>query len=162
MTTASLVPARFGAACRLLLVALAATVCAQARAEAACTVTVGGGVSFGRYDVFSPVATDSAGTILYQCTKKEKNVRITMTTGTSGTLTKRTLVNGREALAYNLFLDAAHTIVWGDDTQGSQAYYDPNPFDNRPITISVFGRIPQGQDVAPGTYADTVTVVINF
>jgi spore coat protein U-like protein len=32
----------------------------------------------------------------------------------------------------------------------------------KPVTVTVFGRIPAGQDVAAGIYSDTIIVTIQF
>jgi spore coat protein U-like protein len=30
------------------------------------------------------------------------------------------------------------------------------------VSVTVYGRIPPGQDISAGSYSDTVTVVVNF
>jgi spore coat protein U-like protein len=69
---------------------------------------------------------------------------------------------GVEALTYNLYLDAARTIVWGDGSGGSQMYLSNNPPKSADVQLTVYGKIDSFQDVSAGSYADTVTVTVNF
>jgi spore coat protein U-like protein len=69
---------------------------------------------------------------------------------------------GSEVLSYNLYLDSTRTTIWGDGTGGSQTYTRSNPPTNQNIKVSVFGRIPAGQDVSAGSYSATVTATIFF
>ena len=60
-------------------------------ARAACTISVTG-VVFGSYNVFSPAPLDSTGSVAYICDKPDRGIRITLSTGSSGTYLARTLV----------------------------------------------------------------------
>ena len=72
------------------------------------------------------------------------------------------MLNGSEALNYNLYLDTARTIIWGDGTAGTQTYFIKNPPNNQDVAVPVYGRIPTGQSVSKGTYTSTITVTLNF
>jgi spore coat protein U-like protein len=132
------------------------------RVDAGCTVSVSSGVSFGAYNVFSGTANDSTGRFTWSCDLgTTPTVRITLTKGGSSSYLPRQMKSGTNALAYNLYLTGARTSIWGDETQGTVAYYKQYPgFGSTAVTI--YGRIPAGQDVAVGTYSDTITVVVNF
>jgi spore coat protein U domain-containing protein, fimbrial subunit CupE1/2/3/6 len=133
------------------------------RADAACTVSVSSGVTFGAYNVFDSAPLDSTGQISYRCTPRGSHpaVQITITRGSSPTWTSRQLTKGSDILQYNIFRDMARTQVWGDGTSGTSAYVGTYPGSGQ-VSISLYGRIPPLQDAAVGTYGDTVTVVINF
>ena len=147
----------------LCLVAFLACCAAwPSHACADCSIAVQGGVSFGIYNVFSTAPLDSTGTISYRCGNKDHGIRITLTRGNSSTYRPRSLVSGPELLGYNLFTDAARTLVWGDETEGTSIYSIHNPPNLAWTDLTIFGRIPAGQDVAAGGYSDTVTVEINF
>jgi spore coat protein U-like protein len=146
-------------ACRVPLVALALLL-ASATARASCTVSVGG-VAFGPYDVFGTTSVDATGTIVFQCGRPDRHIRITLSTGSSGTYVTRTLRRSANALTYNLYI-GGFSRVWGDGT-GSTSYYSiNNPPDDQPVALTVYGRIPAGQDVPAGTYTDTVVAQIDF
>jgi spore coat protein U-like protein len=119
-------------------------------------------IAFGTYNVFSPAPVDSTGSVVYRCSGNTPGVLITITKGQSATFLPRQLGKGTERLAYNLYRDAARTTVWGDFTGGTSAFTDIDPPKKEDLTVTVYGRIPPGQDISAGTYTDTVTVVMNF
>ena len=127
---------------------------------AACTISTTP-VSFGSYNVFSATPLDTTGTVTYRC-GTERNIRITLNRGGAATFNPRRMLKGSEALNYNLYRDAARTTIWGDGTGGTQVYSDANPPNNQNVTVNIFGRIPAGQDVTAGSYANTITATINF
>lgn len=131
------------------------------RIEAACSVS-STGVNFGLYDVFAPMPTDSTGSVTYDCDPSDKNIRITLSSGVGGTFVPRSLTNGNDLLAYNLFTDAALTSIWGDGTGGSSYYTRNNPHPKKPTVLTIYARIPPLQDVGTGSYTDTVIVTVDF
>ncbi len=112
--------------------------------------------------MFSAAPVDSTGTIVYQCNGGAKNLLITVSKGQSPTFVPRQLGKAIERLSYNLFLDAARSSVWGDLSSGTSGHMDANPPNKQDVTVTVYGRIPPGQDISAGSYSDTVTVVLNF
>lgn len=123
------------------------------------------GVIFGNYNVFSPTGLTSNGSITYNCNGVVPlldRVTIDLSQGSAGTYASRTVLRGTEALNYNLHLDAAMTQIWGNGTGGSQRYGPTTPPNNQNVTITIFGRIPAGQDVSVGNYMDTIVATINF
>ena len=143
-----------------LTASVVALVAAAGRAEAACTVSTTSAI-FGTYDVFNPSANASTATITYRC-GGDKDILITLSKGSSSTFTPRTLRNGTEVLQYNLYRDAAFSTIWGDGTSGTTTYTIKNPPNNQDVVLTVYGSIPAQQDVAVGSYADALTVTINF
>lgn len=142
-----------------LLVVLA--LCSLARqADAACTLSATA-VAFGTYDVFQASPTDSTGTITYRCGNNDHDIRIAISTGTSGTFVNRTLKSGGENLLYNLY-SGGFTQVWGDGSDGTTTYFLHNPPNNKDVVLTVYGRIAAGQDVAIGSYTDTVVVTLEY
>lgn len=134
---------------------------AATRVDAACTLS-STSITFGTYDVFQVGPSDSTGTITYRCDNNDHGIRITISSGSSGTFAGRTLQNGSETMAYNLFLNAAFTQVWGDGTGGTTAYFLHNPPNKKDVPVTVYSRIPAGQDVAVGSYGDTVVVTLEY
>ena len=90
------------------------------------------------------------------------DVVVSLSKGASSTFSPRTMMMGSEVLSYNLYRDAARTSIWGDGTAGTSTYTNANPPNNTAINITVYGRVPAGQDVSAGAYSDTVSAVINF
>jgi spore coat protein U-like protein len=139
----------------LLVILLVASV-----SEAACTVSATA-VNFGAYMVFSTAPTDGTGTVSLRC-GKDKDISISLDRGGAPSFAARRLTKGAETLGYNLYRDAARTIVWGDGSGGTQTYVNANPPDNQTVDVPIYGRIPAGQDVSVGTYTNTIAVTINF
>jgi spore coat protein U-like protein len=146
---------------RHLVVALAMLLWCAGRADAAnCTISTTS-VSFGVYSVFTVAPSDSAGTVTYRCTGNA-NIMVTITTGQSGTFNPRRLIQGAEQLSYNLYRDAARSVIWGDGSAGTQAHAQVNVPNNTTINVPVYARVPAAQDVTAGSYTDSVSVTINF
>ena len=129
-------------------------------AMAVCTISTTP-VSFGTYNVFSSTPLDSTGSVTFNCDNRA-NITITLNKGGATTFNPRRMLKGSEALNYNLYRDAAGTSIWGDGTGGTQVYSDPRTPRNQNVTLTIYGRIPAGQDVSVGTYRNTVTATINF
>ena len=147
-----------------LLIAAMVTMCllATSTADAApsCTISTTS-VNFGSYNVFTGSATDSTGTITLDCNGGAHDIIVTLSKGASASFNPRTMLKGSEALSYNLYRDAARTTIWGDGSGGTSTYTSANP-PNTPFNLTVYGRVPAGQDVSAGVYSDTVSAVINF
>lgn len=136
---------------------MAALIAVPASAGAAdtCRVTIHGDVAFGTYDVFSPAARHATMRIRVDCPQSSAP-QIAISRGNSATYGSRELRSGREVLRYNLYVDPGHRIVWGDGTEGSRM---PAAASGN-AEVTVYGRIAPGQDVAPGTYTDTLVVTV--
>lgn len=134
--------------------------CLAGRAEAACTISTTA-VSFGTYNVYTATADTATGTVTYLCGTADRNIVITLSTGSSGTFTARTMKKGAEALTYNLYRNAALTNIWGDGSGSTSTYTRNNP-PNNSLVLTVYGRVPALQDVSAGSYTDTVIATISF
>ena len=146
----------------VLVVLAAALFPSDARAQApSCTIS-STSVSFGNYDVFSGTSLDSTGTITYRCNATAANITIFLSKGTSGTYAQRVMTKGAELLGYNLYRNAARTTIWGDGTSGTGVYSRANPPNNSNVNVTIFGRVPAGQDVSAGAFSDTIAATINF
>jgi spore coat protein U-like protein len=145
---------------RIVVGAAVALAALAGHAEAACTVSATA-VTFSAYNVFAAGANTANGTVTYRCGSADRNILISISTGSSSSFTPRTLKNGTESLNYNLYLDAAFATIWGDGSGGTGDYTKSNP-PNTDVNLTVFGRIPALQDVSVGSYSDTVVVTINF
>lgn len=134
----------------------------SASVAAVCTVSTSP-VAFGAYD---PVVANAAaalnanGSVTVACTK---GASATVDLGVGGNLSggSRRMAAGANFLNYALYQDAALTTVWGSGmTGGSTKTY--NSTSKAPTALTVYGSIPAGQDVAVGSYADTVVATVNY
>ncbi len=134
------------------------------RAFAACNVSTTS-VNFGNYDVFSAVPLDTTGTITVACDERPLP-RVTIAIGpspNSGGFDPRMmkLTTGSDLLNYNFYINRNRTRIWGDGS-GNTFTRSRRVRRNRPWVRNVYGRIPPGQDVSAGLYADTLTVTITW
>jgi len=145
------------------LVALCVLVSAIEARAAVCTIDSVSPLSFGSYDVFAAAPDDSTATITYSCTNVGANdsVVLQLSAGNASTFFPRELVSGSAKLAYNLFLDAARTIVWGDGTSGTAAY-GPIAATTGASSVHVYGRAPAHQNVHAGSYSDSLVITIQY
>jgi spore coat protein U-like protein len=148
----------------LACAALAALAAPAARAAVtSCTVTATS-LAFGTYTPLQTTALISTNTIAVACTGITGNnaIFIQLSTGMSGNYGTRTLVSGTATLSYNLYANAADSFIWGNGTGVS---YEVETFITAgapTATLTVYGAVASGQDPAPGTYSDSITVTVNY
>jgi len=132
-------------------------------------------MAFGVYDVFSVLPTDGTGSVVITCTDDGTpgglNVDVSIglsPSATSGTTSNRQmqLVSGTDRLNYNLFQDAGYSVIWGDIPGVDDLLIPKVKVPKKgSITVSppvtIYGRIPPGQEVSVGTYTDSVVLTIN-
>ena len=143
---------------------------ALAAGTVSCSVAATGPI-FGIYDPLSATPTYANGQVQATCTllsggANKVDLVFSYSTGASGNYALRSMVSGLNKLGYNLYYDAAYTQIRGDGTGGSQtmsASLLVNPGHPTQSTTSViYGRIPAGQDVLPGAYADIIVVTVTY
>ena len=152
-------------ACAIVLTAVgtlpAAPQSSYAQGANSCSITVSG-LSFGSYNVFSVSDVQSTGSVVLRCGNNVTAVEITLSRGQSSTFSPRVLVSSGESLDYNLYLDAARSLVWGDGTSGTQTFQSSSFAKRQNVPVTIYGAIPASQDVRAGTYTDSITATIVF
>lgn len=119
---------------------------AQHAVGQSCSLTITT-LSFGTYSGVQLNGT-AAGTVTCN---GGWNIPLNAGTGAGATLTVRRMTGpGGALLNYSLYTDAARTINWGNTTSNEIS-------GTGNANITVYGRIAAGQQVAPGTYVDTVS-----
>jgi spore coat protein U-like protein len=150
--------------CALALLAALAVPLARAGSITSCTVAVTG-VTFGVYTPLQTTPLDINGAINIACTGVTGNngITIDLSTGASNSYAPtRWLVSGTYTLGYNLYFDAAYTQVWGNGTGGSVEGGASIKRNSPKASLPVYGVIAAGQDPAPGSYSDALTVTVNY
>lgn len=139
-----------------------------ANVVASCRVTSTTDIAFGNYDpadANNTTALDAAGSIAVRCVKgTAANVAIEQganpAAGSTCVNPLRQMAGGTERLSYAIYQDAARTTVWGCDTTNDQSFTAATVA--TPTTLATYGRIPPGQDVSVGAFADLVNVTVTF
>ncbi len=149
------------------LAALGLLLCGTGSALADCSVSAVS-TSFGSYDPFGAVAVDSTGSVTVSCQfliGVLVGYTIQLSSGTGGSYAPRTLSGTGYQLDYNLYTNAGRTAVWGDGSGGTNTVSDGYLVSVLfPVVrnYTVYGRLPAGQNVPPGSYTDTVIVTVNY
>lgn len=150
----------------LLRAALAVALSAPAAANAApsCSIDSVVGVAFGAYNVFSASPLDSTGSITYSCSGAGEAdlVAVELSRGGAPGFSPRLLAQAALTLDYNLYLDAARTTIWGDGSGGTSRYTLVGTGNNDSVVVTIYGRIPAGQNASVGVYGDTITVTLQY
>ena len=132
-----------------------------------CSLAIGN-VAFGNYDVFDLTSLDTDATITVTCSRDggPQNINVTIAVGPGAhggsTASRKMKMPGGDLLDYNLFRDAGMTSVWGQ-VPGLDAFTRTLAVPNKSsaqLSVRIFGRIPAGQDVLKGTYADNVVLTV--
>ncbi|MCP3105592.1 fruiting body spore coat protein U [Myxococcus sp. K15C18031901] len=159
------------------LLATASAHAATATANLTISATVGsacsinsGTLAFGAYDpviVNSSLGVDLLGSasMTVQCTALGSAV-VTLGqgsnagTGSTDAVPLRRLKNttSNNFLNYSLYQDLTRLVVWGNTSGTGLPYLGTG----LPIPVLVYGTIPKGQNVASGTYNDTVVATLTF
>jgi spore coat protein U-like protein len=149
---------------------LAAVLSVAARAAVTCTVSATG-PAFGLYNPLTTTPTLANGQVSASCTLTGTTTTTvalvsSYSTGSSGSYAARTMLSGANALSYNLYYDAAFSQVRGDGTGGSQtggaSFTLTRTAPTQSVTSVIYGRIPALQDVAAGSYLDTIVFTVTY
>ena|SRR5438132_14247503 len=153
---------------------------ATASVAAKCLMSSIGDLSFGAYDpVVTNASTGLSGNTSFTltCTRSASPViSLSLANGNFGQnlAGKRSMNNGTPGagnfLSYDLFVPSSvgnastatpSVVYWGDNTSGTSTF-SPSVPSVAAQTVTIFGSVLPGQDVATGTYSDSVTATVNF
>jgi spore coat protein U-like protein len=115
-------------------------------------------LAFGTY---SGAQTDATAVVTVTCTNSTPyTVGLNAGTSAAATVTTRKMTGGAGVfLSYGLFTDAARTLNWGT-TVGTDTVSGVGSGSPQPITV--YGRVPAAQYVAPGVYTDTIIATVTY
>lgn len=122
-----------------------------------CSISAGG-LAFGTY---SGLLVNSTSNISVTCTKTTSyNVGLSAGTATGSTVANRSMKGPNSALlGYKLFSNTGRTANWGN-TVGKDTVASVGTGVLQ--TLTVYGQIPAGELVAPGSYTDTITATLTY
>lgn len=118
-------------------------------------------LAFGNYDASAGAPNDNSSTVNVTCSNGTPyTVALDAGTGAGATVAVRRMSNGGNTLDYSMYTTAGRTTVWGDGTSGTSTQAGTGNGGAQAFTV--FGRIPTGQFVTAGAYADTVTATVTY
>ena len=135
-------------------------VAAKAEGATTCTVVNVTPMGFGTYHAGSAFPVDSTGEIDVSCTGSQL-VQISLGRGISGHQMPRQMSSQGTSLDYNLYLDAARTMIWGDGTEGTQTFTGFVTA-GQILRLPIFGRVFALQSVPRGVYIDRIIAFVVF
>ncbi|MCA8301068.1 spore coat U domain-containing protein [Burkholderia seminalis] len=151
----------------LLVVAFVGWCGVPSRAQAETCTATASTVSFGSVSPITRASVAATGTVSVTCTWSAvtltPNVLVCLNLG--GT-SPRSLVNGTNAMQYDLYLDAAHSVAWGSvysgTTPASVTLVKPALGTSASATVTVYGQITANQPTVPTTGNSTTTYSQTF
>ena len=134
---------------------------------ATCSVTAVS-LAFGNYNTFQGAHTDTTGNVAVTCSGKAGEVvaySVALSAGRGVFSVRRMNTAAGFLLNYNIYTNAARTLVWGDGSSGTlvvnDAYTLAAPTTTR--NYPVYGRAFSSQKAAAvGAYTDAIVVTLNF
>jgi spore coat protein U-like protein len=137
-----------------------------AAADAACVTGFSASATplgFGVYMPGALAATTSSSTIKVNCLVGLLPAFTVSLSAGSGTFAQRKMTQAPAAtLAYNIYLDAGHSRIWGDGTGGTFVQEFSGLLSLLSTSYTAFGSIDPGQYAAAGAYSDTIVVTLSF
>ncbi len=129
----------------------------RATVQASCAISAND-LDFGTYDPAAGAA-DATSQIFVNCTAGT-TYELALNGGQSGDIANRAMTGSTgDSLTYQLYTDAARSIVWGDGSTGQSVSGTGNGVI---IDHPVYGRVVSNQYVTPGAYIDTITATVTF
>jgi spore coat protein U-like protein len=115
-------------------------------------------LAFGNY---TGAVNNSTSTVSVNCTSGTAyTVGLSTGLATGATVTNRSMTSpGSALLHYGLYSNSGHTINWGN-TSGTNWVSGTGNGAAQPLTV--YGQIPAGEYVTPGSYTDTITVSVTY
>jgi spore coat protein U-like protein len=135
--------------------AVTTTFAVSATVQATCLISASP-MAFGTY---TGSAATSSATVSVTCTNTT-GYNVGLSAGGGGTVTTRQMTGPASAvLNYGLFQDSARSVNWGT-TVGTDTVAGTG--NGSAQSLTVYGNVPAGQYVAPGSYSDTITATITY
>lgn len=137
-----------------------------ARAQS-CTVSATT-MSFPAYNAFSGNVSDASSVVTTTCTGLlflGVTYEVRLDGGQSANILGRKMRRGAtsDELGYQIYLNAGRTTIWGNGVQGTSFTGSMLlGLFSRTSTRTVYGRIPAGQQVNSGDYADAPVMTIIY
>lgn len=123
-----------------------------------CTIT-STNMDFGSVG-FINANVDAISTLSVRCTVGSAySISLNLGVGSGSTIAARKLTGPGGTLDYNLYQDAAHSLVWGT-VNPAQTVQGTGTGIVQPITV--YGRVPPQSSPGTGVYNDTITAQITY
>ena len=119
-------------------------------------------LAFGQYDPLAGNSTqhlDAAANVTMVCTRAT-SAALSLDSGRNSNGATRTLAGSSQRVSYQLYRDSGRTQEWGGGAAGSLQFVSEGV--HKPQQVTLYGRIPPGQEVPSGIYSDVVMATVDF
>ena len=136
-------------------------------AYAACSVTATP-IVFGSYNGIAKSEIQNVANVTVRCNDLlvDASFTISVSPGQSGNAMSRYLASGPSRLIYQVYTDAARTRVAGDGSAGTVSPAGSvlalAGIGTTSSSVQLYPVVAAGQSPAPGTYTDTLTVLVSY
>jgi spore coat protein U-like protein len=142
---------------------------ASAAVTFSCTVSASA-LAFGIYPANSAAPVATTGTFTVTCTatgtgSATVSGTLSLSTGSSGQFATRTMQAGTSVLDYNIYVTPAYSQIFGDGTAGTYELSESGTVTAGQLYQvggALYALIPARQDVAPGSYVDTIVMTVTY
>jgi spore coat protein U-like protein len=121
-----------------------------------CSVSAGS-LGFGNYA--SAAATLATAAVSVNCSDGG-SYAVSLGSGSNFSTTRRMAGPSGQFLGYELYSDSGRSVLWGDGTTLGNRVSGTGTGVAQSLTV--YGRIPAGQNMMPGSYTDTVVVTVEY
>lgn len=112
------------------------------------------------FSVYTGVVDVATSTLSLVCSNTTHyNVGLNAGQASGATVSTRGMSNGAAVIAYALYSDTSRTLIWGQ-TVGIDTVTGTGNGSSQVLTV--YGRVPAGQFVAPGNYSDTIIATVTY
>jgi len=119
-------------------------------------------LAFGQYDPLAGNSTqhlDASAAVTMLC-PRATSAELSLDSGRYSNGATRTLAGSAQRVSYQLYRDAGRTQEWGGGPTGSLQFVSEGI--HKPQQVTLYGRIPPGQEVPSGMYTDVVMATVDF
>jgi len=119
-------------------------------------------LAFGQYDPLAANSSqhlDASAIVTMLCTRAT-SAELSLDGGRNPIGATRALAGQVQHVSYQLFRDAGRTQEWGGGFAGKMQFVSEGV--HKPQQVTLYGRIPPGQEVLSGIYTDVVTATVDF
>jgi spore coat protein U-like protein len=118
----------------------------------------------------SGVGNAATGTVTVTCTatgtgSTTVSGTLSLSTGDSGSYTTRYMLSGANRLDYNIYATPAYTQIIGNGSAGTYAPSESGTVvagQIYQVSLPLYGFAPASQNVAPGSYTDTIVATVTY
>ena len=126
-------------------------------------------MAFGPYQPLSGASLATTATITVTCNPGtialQESYSIQIGAGTGGSVTSRSMSGPGSRLAYQVYTDALHTVIWGDGSAGTSVVSDSYLIGLiLPVTriYTAYGLIAASLRVGIGSYVDSLIITVTY